>query len=119
LSAVLGERPGSDISASGRWGGRHILLPDASGFARQVNSGFQALVSTALESGIGPFLGYSPEGECAAQRKTIRCFRDYGLEATSEHSTGGRLDPFVGLQAMAWIYESPGARHRAQPLLRI
>jgi len=24
---------------------------------------------------------------------------------TSEHSTGGRLDPFVGLQPMAWIYE--------------
>jgi Endo-alpha-N-acetylgalactosaminidase len=57
--------------------------------------------------GISPFLGYGPERECAAQRKTIRYFRDYGLEVTSEHSTGGRLDPFVGLQPMAWIYEAP------------
>src|SRR6266849_1888619 len=57
--------------------------------------------------GISPFLGYGPERECAAQRKTLRYFRDYGLDVTSEHSTGGRLDPFVGLQPMAWVYESP------------
>jgi len=57
--------------------------------------------------GISPFLGYGPERECAAQRKTLRYFRDYGLDVTSEHSTGGRLDPFVGLQPMAWIYEPP------------
>jgi hypothetical protein len=57
--------------------------------------------------GISPFLGYSPERECAAQRKTYRYFRDYGLDVTSEHSAGGRLDPFVGLQPMAWIYEPP------------
>ncbi len=57
--------------------------------------------------GISPFLGYGPEQECAAQRKTIRYFRDYGLDVTSEHSTGGRLEPFVGLQPMAWIYEPP------------
>ena len=57
--------------------------------------------------GISPFLGYGPERECAAQRKTIRYFRDYGLDVTSEHSNGGRLDPFVGLQPMAWIYEPP------------
>jgi hypothetical protein len=57
--------------------------------------------------GISPFLGYGPERECAAQRKTLRYFRDYGLDVTSEHSSGGRLEPFVGLQPMAWIYESP------------
>ena len=57
--------------------------------------------------GISPFLGYPPERECAAQRKTLRYFRDYGLDVTSEHSSGGRLDPFVGLQPMAWIYEAP------------
>jgi hypothetical protein len=57
--------------------------------------------------GISPFLGYGPERESAAQRKTLRYFRDYGLDVTSEHSTGGRLDPFVGLQPMAWIYEAP------------
>jgi len=57
--------------------------------------------------GISPFLGYGSERECAAQRKTLRYFRDYGLDVTSEHSTGGRLDPFVGLQPMAWIYEPP------------
>jgi len=57
--------------------------------------------------GISPFLGYGPERECAAQRKTLRYFRDYGLDVTSEHSTGARLDPFVGLQPMAWIYEPP------------
>ena len=57
--------------------------------------------------GISPFLGYGPERECAAQRKTFRYFRDYGLDVTSEHSAGGRLDPFVGLQPMAWIYEPP------------
>jgi hypothetical protein len=57
--------------------------------------------------GISPFLGYGPEIECAAQRKTLRYFRDYGLDVTSEHSAGGRLEPFVGLQPMAWIYESP------------
>ena len=33
--------------------------------------------------------------------------RDYGLDVTSEHSTGARLDPFVGLQPMAWVYEPP------------
>ncbi len=58
--------------------------------------------------GISPFLGYGPERECAAQRKTYRYFRDYGVDVTSEHSAGGRLDPFVGLQPMAWIYEPPG-----------
>lgn len=57
--------------------------------------------------GISPFLGYGPELECAAQRKTLRYFRDYGLDVTSEHSAGGRLEPFVGLQPMAWIYEPP------------
>lgn len=57
--------------------------------------------------GISPFLGYGPEQECAAQRKTFRYFRDYGLDVTSEHSTGARLDAFVGLQPMAWIYEPP------------
>ena len=58
--------------------------------------------------GISPFLGYGPERECAAQRKTYRYFRDYGVDVTSEHSAGGRLEPFVGLQPMAWIYEPPG-----------
>src|SRR6266568_4721311 len=57
--------------------------------------------------GISPFLGYGPERECAAQRKTLRYFGDYGLDVTSEHSVGGRLEPFVGLQPMAWIYEEP------------
>ena len=57
--------------------------------------------------GISPYLGYGPEQECAAQRKTIRYFHDWGLDVTSEHSTGGRLEPFVGLQPMAWIYEPP------------
>jgi hypothetical protein len=57
--------------------------------------------------GISPFLGYGPERECAAQRKTLRYFRDWGLDVTSEHSVGGKLDPFVGLQPMAWIYEPP------------
>jgi hypothetical protein len=57
--------------------------------------------------GISPFLGYGAEQECAAQRKTLRYFRDWGLDVTSEHSSGGRLDPFVGLQPMAWIYEPP------------
>jgi hypothetical protein len=59
--------------------------------------------------GISPYLGYGPEQECAAQRKTFRYFRDWGLDVTSEHSSGGRLDPFVGLQPMAWAYESPAA----------
>ena len=57
--------------------------------------------------GISPFLGYGPERECAAQRKTLRYFRDYGLDVTSEHSMGARLDAFVGLQPMAWLYEAP------------
>jgi hypothetical protein len=57
--------------------------------------------------GISPFLGYGPERECAAQRKTLRYFRDWELDVTSEHSTGGKLDAFVGLQPMAWIYELP------------
>src|SRR5580765_7509081 len=57
--------------------------------------------------GISPFLGYPPERECAAQRMTLRYFRDWGLDVTSEHSSGGRLDPFIGLQPMAWIYEPP------------
>jgi hypothetical protein len=57
--------------------------------------------------GISPFLGYGPERECAAQRKTFRYFRDYGLDVTSEHSMGARLDPFIGLQPMAWLYEPP------------
>jgi hypothetical protein len=57
--------------------------------------------------GISPFLGYGPEQECASQRKTLRYFREYGLDVTSEHSSGGRLEPFVGLQPMAWIYVPP------------
>lgn len=57
--------------------------------------------------GISPYLGYGPEQECAAQRKTLRYFRDWGLDVTSEHSSGGRLEPFIGLQPMAWIYEAP------------
>jgi hypothetical protein len=57
--------------------------------------------------GISPYLGYAPERECAAQRKTFRYFRDWGLDVTSEHSSGARLDPFIGLQPMAWVYEPP------------
>src|SRR5207249_699518 len=40
-----------------------------------------------------------------AKGKSLRYFRDYGLDVTSEHSAGGKLDAFVGLQSMAWIYE--------------
>src|SRR5258708_12568015 len=43
--------------------------------------------------GISPFLGYGPERECAAQRKTLRSFRDYGRDVTSQHSAAGRLEP--------------------------
>jgi hypothetical protein len=37
--------------------------------------------------GISPWLGFGPERESAAQQKTIRYFRDYGLEVTSGGST--------------------------------
>jgi hypothetical protein len=57
--------------------------------------------------GISPFLGYTVEQESAAQRKTFRYFRDYGLDVTAEGSTFLRPDAFVGLQPMAWDYQSP------------
>jgi hypothetical protein len=57
--------------------------------------------------GISPLLGYGPEQESAAQRKTFRYFRDYGLDVTSEGSTFLRPDAFVGLQPMAWAYDPP------------
>jgi hypothetical protein len=57
--------------------------------------------------GISPFLGYTQEQECAAQRKTFRYFRDYGLDVTSEGSTFLRADAYVGLQPMAWDYRPP------------
>jgi hypothetical protein len=40
-------------------------------------------------------------------RHLHRVLSDHGLDVTSEHSTGARLDAFVGLQPMAWIYEPP------------
>jgi hypothetical protein len=57
--------------------------------------------------GISPLLGYTPEQESAAQRKTFRYFRDCGLDVTSEGSTFLRPDAFVGLQPMAWDYQPP------------
>jgi hypothetical protein len=57
--------------------------------------------------GISPFLGYGPEKECAAMRKTFRYFRDQGIDITSEGSTFLRQDAFVGLQPMAWSYNAP------------
>ena len=78
--------------------------------------------------GISPFLGYTAELECAAQRKTFRYFRDYGLDVTSEGSTFLRLDAYVGLQPMAWDYQAPapgipprlycGTRMRAEPEIK-
>lgn len=79
-------------------------------------------------NGISPFLGYTAEQECAAQRKTFRYFRDYGLDVTSEGSTFLRSDAFVGLQPMAWDYQPPasgippklycGTRMRAEPEIK-
>src|SRR5262249_15165586 len=66
--------------------------------------------------GISPWLGYGPEQECAAQGKTLRYFRDCGLDVTSEHSSGGRLDPFGGLQPAALNLGGPGDNHPANSL---
>jgi len=58
---------------------------------------------------ISPFLGYTLEQEAAAQRKTYRYFRDHGVDATAENSTTLRIDPFIGLQPMAYSYKAPAA----------
>jgi hypothetical protein len=54
---------------------------------------------------ISPWLGISPEEEAATQRKIIRYWRDRGVDVTCEGSIYDlRIDPFVGLQPMAWHY---------------
>ncbi len=54
-----------------------------------------------------PYLGYTIDDEIAAQRKIFRYWRLKGIDVTSE---GGlywlRKDPFIGLQPMAWHFET-------------
>ena len=64
--------------------------------------------------GISPFLGYGPERECAAQRKTLRYFRDWGLDVTSEHSVGGKLEPATAIDSVGRsfvVMKIPRLRH--------
>ncbi|MGC4039032.1 MAG: endo-alpha-N-acetylgalactosaminidase family protein [Chitinophagaceae bacterium] len=52
-----------------------------------------------------PYLGSSFEQEAAAQRKLFRYWRNQGLDVTSEGGMYGlRIDPFIGLQPMAWWF---------------
>lgn len=58
---------------------------------------------------ISPFLGYPLEQEAEAQRKILRYFRDRGVDVTAEFATQLRIDPFIGLQPMAYHFRGPGA----------
>jgi len=57
---------------------------------------------------ISPYLGYSLQQEAAAQRKIYRYFRDHGVDVTSEKSSMYRIDPFIGLQPMAYGFTPVG-----------
>ncbi len=54
-----------------------------------------------------PFLGTTLQEEAATQRKIFRYWRAHNIDVTSE---GGmywlRIDPFIGLQPMAWWYNA-------------
>ena len=60
---------------------------------------------------VSPYLGYPLSKEVEAQRRILRYFRDQGVDVTCEGSLYDlRIDPFVGLQPMAWHYRvvAPG-----------
>ena len=57
--------------------------------------------------GISPASGYTHAQEAAAQRKTLRYFRDHQIDVVCDQSTNGRVDPFTGLQPMAFNYIPP------------
>ncbi len=66
-----------------------------------------------LESTSNPFLGTTLGQEIEAQRKVLRLFRDRGLDVTAECGMYWlRLDPFVGLQPMAWHFHPAEFRRR-------
>lgn len=75
----------------------HCVAPDPSNTFDKSNKG------------ISPYLEIPVEKEVEAQRKIYRYFRDKGVDVTSEGSTFLRVDPFVGLQPMAWAYHAPEA----------
>ena len=68
----------------------HCVAPDPSNALDKANKS------------ISPFLKIPVEQEVAAQRKIYRYFRDHDVDVTSEGSTFLRIDPFTGLQPMAW-----------------
>jgi hypothetical protein len=54
-----------------------------------------------------PYLGTTVEDEMAAQRKIFRYWRQKGIDATAETAYEQlRIDPFIGLQPMAWLQYS-------------
>jgi hypothetical protein len=56
------------------------------------------------EPATNPYLGTTVEDEMAAQRKIFRYWRQKGIDATAETAYEQlRVDPFIGLQPMAWL----------------
>lgn len=56
-----------------------------------------------LEAGyISPYHGITSQEEAETQKKIIRYFYDKGVDVTAEFDKSYRVDPFIGLQRMAW-----------------
>lgn len=51
------------------------------------------------------FRGVSQEEESSYMRRTIRYFRQRGIDVTSENFAHNRNDPFIGLQPWCWWFD--------------
>lgn len=56
------------------------------------------------ESCISPYLGITAEQEAETQRKIFSYWRSKGVDVTAEFASRFRIDPFIGLQPMAWHF---------------
>lgn len=65
---------------------------------------FHTYVPTLEKGPISPYHKISAEREAETQRSIFRYWRDKGIDVTCEFDDNYRIDPFVGLQPMAWHF---------------
>ncbi|MDQ1912596.1 endo-alpha-N-acetylgalactosaminidase family protein [Paenibacillus sp. GD4] len=65
---------------------------------------FHQLIPRLEHETISPYHGISLLEEAETQKKMFRYWRDKGVDVTSEFDHKYRMDPFLGLQPLAWHF---------------
>ncbi|SDC18426.1 Endo-alpha-N-acetylgalactosaminidase [Paenibacillus sp. UNCCL117] len=65
---------------------------------------FHQLIPRLEQETISPYHGITLEEEAETQKKIFRYWRERGVDVTSEFDSKFRIDPFLGLQPLAWHF---------------